>query len=117
METSTQSFTPAALFASDYPVKTEVETIASGAGALAVGTVLGRITASGKLVVSESGASDGSQTPVGLLAVPVDASAADVTAPVYKSGDFFASALTLGTGHTVASVRLALDGTPLFITD
>lgn len=52
-------------------------TIASGAGKLAAGAVLGQITASGKYILSAPGAADGSQTPVAVLIVPVDATSAD----------------------------------------
>ena len=42
----------------------ETITIASGAGIIAPGTVLGKVTASGKYVASAVGAADGSQNPV-----------------------------------------------------
>ncbi len=44
---------------------------------LAVGTLLGRISASGDLVPLESGASDGSQYPVGVVAQTVTVEAGD----------------------------------------
>lgn len=72
------------------------------------GAVLGLITASGKYKLSASGASDGSQTPDLILAEAVDATSADATALAYERGDFNSNALTLGTGHTVASVREGL---------
>ena len=83
-------------------------TIASGAGVLKRGAVLGKITAGGKYLLSLSAASDGSQTPDLILAEPVDATAADVKALAYARGDFAAAALTLGTGHTVASITEGL---------
>jgi hypothetical protein len=48
------------------------------------GTVLGKITASGKLVPSVSGAADGSETPVGILFEDVDVSAGDQPALVVE---------------------------------
>ncbi len=62
-------------------------TVASGAGNLAAGAVLGKITASGKYVLSHyntgvGDVSDGSQTAVAVLLTPVDASAADQKAVV-----------------------------------
>lgn len=54
-------------------------TIASGAGVLDVGTVLGKITSGGKYKAYASGNSDGSQTAVGILTERVDATSADVT--------------------------------------
>lgn len=72
------------------------------------GAVLGIITASGKAILSLAGASDGSQTPDLILAEDVDATGADATALAYERGDFNARAITLGTGHTVASIREGL---------
>ena len=50
-------------------------TIASGAGIVAPGSVLGRVTATGKYVVSAVGATDGSQTPAAINIYGADASA------------------------------------------
>ena len=72
------------------------------------GAVLGIITASGKAILSLAAASDGSQTPDLILAEDVDATGADATALAYERGDFNARAITLGTGHTVASIREGL---------
>lgn len=83
-------------------------TIASGAGVLARGTVLGKVTASGKYIKSASAAGDGSQTPVAILADTVDATSADQVAGVYLSGEFSPTGLVLGAGWTEATVREAL---------
>lgn len=72
------------------------------------GAVLGIITASGKAILSLAAASDGSQTPDLILAEAVAATGADATALAYERGDFNARAITLGTGHTVASIREGL---------
>lgn len=72
------------------------------------GAVLGTITASGKAILSLAAAADGSQTPDLILAEAVDATGADATAIAYERGDFNAAAITLGTGHTVASIREGL---------
>ena len=50
-------------------------TLASGAGIVAPGSVLGRVTATGKYVVSAVGATDGSQTPAAINIYGADASA------------------------------------------
>ena len=63
----------------------EVGTLLTG-NQLVPGTVLGRITASGKLTVLTPGASDGSQTAAGVLYDNVDATAADKPA-VYHARD------------------------------
>ncbi|MBN9022213.1 MAG: head decoration protein [Rhizobiales bacterium] len=56
----------------------ETITIASGAGIIAPGTVLGKVTASGKYVASAVGASDGSQNPSAITIYGADATSADV---------------------------------------
>lgn len=57
-------------------------TIASGAGKLKTGQVLGKLSATGKYVPNTAAASDGSQTSVAILLFPVDASSADAQAVV-----------------------------------
>lgn len=64
----------------------EAITIVSGAGDLKVGTVLGKITASGKYTPSSTGAADGSQTAVAVLLDNVDATSADKVANVLIRG-------------------------------
>ena len=54
--------------------------IASGAGVLRPGTVLGKRTESGKFVPSPEVAADGTEVAVAILVGPVDATSADVTA-------------------------------------
>lgn len=76
--------------------------------ALKRGAVLGKITASGKYLLSLSASSDGSQTPDLILAEDCDASAADKEALAYARGDFNASGLILGASHTVDSIREGL---------
>lgn len=64
--------------------------------------------ANGEYKLSASAANDGSQTPDLILAEDCNATAGDKTALAYERGDFNANALTLGTGHTVASIREGL---------
>lgn len=75
---------------------------------LARGAVLGKITAGGKYILSLAAATDGSETPDLILAEDCAASGADKPALAYSRGDFLAQALTLGTGHTVASITEGL---------
>lgn len=74
---------------------------------LARGAVLGKITASGKYTLSASGASDGSEAPVCVLAFAVDATAADKDCRAYFTGEFDGVKLVYGTGHTAATVNAA----------
>ena len=64
----------------------ETVTIASGAGKLEVGTVLGRMTTGGKYTSFAPGASNGSQNATGILWASVDASAADAPAVILLRG-------------------------------
>jgi len=109
-------FVPDQLIAGVFPLVTEPITIASGAGILPRGTVLGKITASGKYIKSASAASDGSQVPSAVLVDGVDATAADVVgAGAYFAGEFNSNALTLGAGWTVATVGAALRSLSIFV--
>lgn len=104
------------LFGGDSESWAEKETIVSGTPALVRGTVLGRITASGKYTVALSAAGDGSQTPTAVLAEDCDASGGDKEAIVYKAGTFNELALTLGTGITLDKpTRQALRGLDIYI--
>ena len=107
-------YKPCNLIAGEYPRIERIITIASGS-ALTKGSVLGRVTASGKFSLSASDASDGSETPDAILAEDVDASAEDKQAIVYFSGEFNENALTLGTGHTVESIRAGLRSKSIFL--
>jgi hypothetical protein len=64
----------------------ETVTIVSGAGKLAPGTVLGRITTGGKYTVLTPGASNGSQNAAGILWAGVDATDADAPGVVILRG-------------------------------
>lgn len=60
----------------------EVVTIAAAAGAMVSGTVLGKITASGKYTAYSNAASDGTEVAAAVLYTPVADSASDQTATV-----------------------------------
>ena len=64
----------------------ETVTIASGAGKLEPGTVLGKITAGGKYTTLAPAATNGSQNAAGILWDAVDASAADAPGVVMLRG-------------------------------
>lgn len=79
------------------------------------GAVLGIITASGKATLSLSASSDGSQTPAAILVDDTNA-VADAGVLGYTRGDFVASGLTIGAGHTVATVTAAFKDIGIFIS-
>jgi hypothetical protein len=64
----------------------ETVTIASGAGKLEPGTVLGKITTGGKYTGLTPTATNGSQNAVGILWAAVDATAADTPGVVLLRG-------------------------------
>lgn len=107
-------YKPCNLLAGEYPRIERIITIASGS-ALTKGSVLGRITASGKFVLSESDATDGSETPDAILAEDVDASAEDKQSVVYFSGEFNENALTLGGSFTLDDIRAGLRSKSIFL--
>ena len=91
-------------------------TIVSGSGKLSRGSVLGKITASGKLTLAKSTNTDGSQTGNCILAEDVDATSADVVAPVYVAGTFNREALTFGGTDTAAAHEDALRNLNIYLT-
>ena len=92
------------LIGGTYPhIITAGATIVAKAGALKRGTVLGKITASGKYTIANSANTDGSQTGSAILINDVDASgSSDVTVEVYVSGMFNADKLIFGGSDTRA---------------
>ncbi|AZN72259.1 head decoration protein [Georhizobium profundi] len=110
------TFAPNDLLVSDVQVVTRNITIAQGQD-LPRGAVLGRVTATDSYVLSASAAVDGSEDPALVLAFDVDATAAPVVAAAYAGGAFDSTKLTLGAGHTPATVETAFRaaGTALFV--
>ena len=91
-------------------------TIASGAGKLARGTVLGKITANGLCkIVNSAGADDGTRTAYAILAENVDATSGNVVTSVYVAGEFAEDALTFGGSDTANTHRYAMQSIDLII--
>lgn len=113
------SYVPTQLFAGEVDVVTNNDTVLTGK-VLARYTVLGRITASKKLVAWDPAATDGSEKPMGILAVPLDTSAtgtnADTAAPYYVAGGFNHEALVWPAAvSTLAARKAAFDKSPIVI--
>ena len=83
-------------------------TISGGQGVLPRGTVLGKVTATGEFLKSAAAAGDGSEVPDRILAEEVDTTGGDAQAITYTAGRFNQAALTLGAGHTLASIEAGL---------
>lgn len=116
MPSATQTAHPqmGSLIAGDFPRRFATITIAAGQ-ALAAGSVLGEVTVSEEYKLSEAAAGDGSEKPSVVLWEAVDTTEGAAPAEAMLTGDLRASALTLGAGHTVASVRKALRPFSLFV--
>lgn len=104
----TESYTPEVVLLDDDAIS-KPDTIAQ-AGVIASNTVLGRVTASGKLIKSVSTAADGSESPVAILVNAVDATAADVVAPVWVAGVFNVDALVFDASFSTDATKLAAFG-------
>jgi hypothetical protein len=104
------------LLANDDDITTRKVTILSGQN-LKAGAVIGKITASGKYVLSASAAGNGSEEPDLVLAEDCDATAGDREAIAYETVTVVATALTIGAGHSVASIREGLRGKGVKIDD
>ena len=87
----------------------ETITLASGAGKLAPGTVLGRITTGGKYTVLTPGATNGSQNAAGILWADVDTTDADAPGVVILRGPAIANRheLVWPDGATEAQITTA----------
>ena len=101
------------LLAGEFPRIVELATVSGGK--YARGTILGKITASGKCTICTSAATDGSKDAYAILAEAVDTSEKDKQAVVYLTGEFNAAALTVGSGLTVDGLKDALRGKSIFI--
>ena len=109
------SFTPGDLVL-DGPLRTRIVTIKSGAD-VARGSVLGRITASDKYILSDDGASDGSEDPALIALHDIEASGADAQAEVMAMGTVDGAKLVLDGTHTAATVEAAfrVAGIPIYV--
>jgi hypothetical protein len=104
------SYTPRLIHRGNFPTYRGSVTIERGQ-VLKLGSVLGRKTASGKYVLcsktAEDGTTaiaDGSEKPVCILQVDIDATESDKFAPVFRTGSFLGLDLVLGKGHTLETV-------------
>lgn len=94
----------------------ETVVIVAGSGKLEAGTVLGRITASGKYKPYDDNNTDGSEVAAAILIYDVDATSADVTAVViFRLAEVFTNRLkwaatVLSGEKTTAYADLAAAG-------
>ena len=88
----------------------ETITVASGAGKLAPGTVLGKITTGGKYTGLVPAATNGSQNAAGILWAAIDATDADAASVVILRGPAIVnrSEIILPEGATEAQINAAI---------
>ena len=105
------------LLAGEFPRVSELVTITGGD--YAKGTILAKVTASGKYTICvptpSQGTADGSEIACAILAEAVNSTSADKEAVIYLTGEFNAAALTAGSGYTVAGLKNALRAKSIFI--
>lgn len=84
-------------------------TIKSGAGAIASGQVLGKVTATGKYAVLAPAANDGTEAAAAIAVSQVDATAADMeTAVIVRDAQVVSNQLTWPAGITTNQKNAAL---------
>lgn len=108
-----ETYLPDQLIAGRFPLVTSTVTLS--AGTLSRGTVLGKVTATGDYIESLATASDGSQTPVAILADNADASGGAVTCGVYFTGEFNGDKLIYDASWTLAALTAALKPSSIFV--
>jgi hypothetical protein len=90
--------------------------VVAAEGELPRGSVLGKITATGKYaLVNSAGADDGRRTAAVILAEDIDATLVDVTTTAYDMGEFNENALTFGGTDTVATHKATLQGKNIYV--
>lgn len=109
------AYSPDNLIAGDMPIKTRKVNVPDGQ-TIVRGHVLGQITSGGNVIVSLTAASDGSQVPRFIAAEALTTSGAAGELIVYEAGEFNSAALTLGSSHTVDSIREGLRGLGIFLS-
>jgi hypothetical protein len=107
---------PALLLAGGFPRETSKGTLLDQNADLPAFTLIGRITSGGKLTLSDPGASDGSQVPVGITIKKYLDVGADQPARFYRTGGFNYDAINKHGSWTLAALRVALEasGASLF---
>lgn len=78
------------------------------------GAVLGRVTATGEVKLSVVGAGDGSEVPFGIAG---NSQEGTERATVYTRGSFNSRAISLGSGHSVESIRDGLRDLGIYLLE
>lgn len=78
------------------------------------GSVVGKVTASSKMVLLDKDAVDGSEVPFGVVADYIDASAGDKVGPIWRTGEFLAEKLIFEAGTVLSDVQAAMEAIQLW---
>lgn len=97
-------------------IATTSVTIASGQN-LAQYTPIGQVSTSGKFIECDPTATNGSQTPVYLTALAVDATAGDVKTQVIKAGTYDPQMVNWNENFDATKKLLAFVGTPISLQE
>ena len=111
---STQEFTPKQLIIGDLDIVTGAITLLTGLLYLA-GSVLAKVTATGKYTLVDNSKSDGTEIAKYILAGDVDATNGDAPGIAYKTGQFNEAALIFGGNDTADDHREALEARGIFM--
>ena len=95
--------------------------ILTGGQTYLAGSVLGMVTATGKLVLSAFAAGDGSQTPIAILPEHIatfdidGVTPLDMSVKVLVEASVNGDALQFGAGHSVATTKAALAARNIYV--
>lgn len=106
-----ETYQPDQLIAGNEHLVTDTQTLAQNATVQPRGALLGKVTATGKLIPCVKTAADGSQTPYAILVDQTDATAADVSCGIYLKGEFNINKMTIDAswGASVSAQFTALE--------
>lgn len=111
------TYSPDNLLAGGEPsAQAEEITLLSGENVVR-GEVLGMQTSGEKFIASLAAATDGSEVPAVIAAEDMDASTGDKLMHAYTRGRFNQDQLTIGAGHTAASIKHALWARQIYLVD
>lgn len=114
---TTDAFSPDNLIAGDKPSAKAVPIVLTDGEVVVRGTVLGRVTANGKYLVSLNAAVDGSEVARAIAAEPKSPSGADSEILAYVEGVFNQDELVFGAGQTVDNTKADLMDKNIYIVD
>ncbi len=114
---SSQSINPDNLLAGDAPPPVAVGITLTDGETVVRGHLLGRVTATGKYLISLLAATDGSQVARAVAAEAAAPSGADEVMTAFLEGEFNQDRVTFGTGQTIANTLVDLQDVNIYLRD